>query len=310
MKIVFFGTSEFAAKILFDLLKKKYEIVAVVTRSDKPQGRSLQMSYPPVKKMITSFDFQIPVLQPEKASTFEFEQILKGFNADLFLVVAYGEILKENILSIPVKGCINIHASLLPKFRGAAPIQRSILEGDSKTGVTIIEMVKKMDAGDMLAKEEVEITPNMNFEQVEQRLLDACYSIVPKVLDHFDVYYGNKQPQDEDLVTFANKITPSDLEINWFDNAEVNLNKVRAFSPYPGAFCKIKIGNDTKRIKIKNARLSTLNGSPGETIDGNKNLIVACCNGSLEILEVQLEGKKTISSIDFLRGLHHNITFN
>jgi methionyl-tRNA formyltransferase len=260
--------------------------------------------------MLSSNNLQIPLLQPEKASSHEFEKILSLFNADLFLVVAYGEILKETVLSIPKKGCINIHASLLPKFRGAAPIHRSILAGDSTTGITIIEMVKKMDAGDILATEEVEIAENMNFEQVENKLLEACYSIVPKVLDHFDEYYASKKPQDEAHVTFANKITPADLEINWSDYSEINLNKVRAFSPHPGAFCKIKIGADIKRIKIKCARLSFMTGRPGEILDKSKKFIIACSHGSLEILEVQLEGKKTMSSIEFLKGLHNDILFN
>jgi len=311
MKIVFWGTSEFAARILSDLLAKTFEIVAVVTRLDMPQGRSLQLTPPPVKKLLLDSASKIPIYQPEKASTPEFAQILSSYNADLFLVVAYGEILRQNILDIPHKGCINIHTSLLPKFRGAAPIQRCLMDGCPESGVTIIEMVRKMDAGDILAQSVVSIPENMNFGELEEALLQECFTLVPKVINAFDQYYKNKTAQDENLVNFAAKILPNDMEINWKDSAQKNHNKIRALSPYPGAYCKVKIGEEIKRLKIKSSFIcSDLKGDPASILSQNKELVIACCEGALSLGEVQLEGKKLMTAGDFLKGIHQKISFS
>ncbi|MCX6989799.1 MAG: methionyl-tRNA formyltransferase [Chlamydiae bacterium] len=311
MKIVFWGTSEFAARILSDLLAKSFEIVAVVTRLDMPQGRSLHLSPPPVKKFLIESGSKIPVHQPEKASTLEFSQILSSYNADLFLVVAYGEILRQNILDIPIKGCINIHTSLLPKYRGAAPIQRCLMDGSRESGITIIEMVRQMDAGDILAQSVVPIPENMNFGQLEEALLQECFTLVPKMIHDFDQYYKNKTSQDVNLVTFAAKILPVDMEINWNDSAQKNHDKIRALSPYPGAYCKVKIGDEFKRLKIKSSfvRLD-LKGDPGSILSLNRELIIACSQGSLSLGDVQLEGKKMMTASDFLKGIHQKISFS
>lgn len=311
MKIVFLGTSEFAARILKDLLDKAYDIVAVVTRPDRPQGRSLQMVPPPVKQFLNDSHYSLPIHQPEKASTPDFEQVLSAYDADIFLVVAYGEILRQPILDLPKKGCINIHASLLPAYRGAAPMQRCLMDGCAKTGITIIEMVRQMDAGDMLAQAVVEVPENMTFGQLEVKLLEECFALVPKVIDNFDYYYQNKITQDPNQVTFAAKITPEDQEVHWSDSAKKNHDKIRAFSPYPGAWCKIKVGNDIKRLKIKSSlALSELKGDPGAILKQNKELIVACSEGGLNLVEVQLEGKKAMSAGDFLKGMQQSISFN
>ena len=311
MKIVFWGTSEFAARILSDLLSKSFEIVAVVTRLDMPQGRSLQLTPPPVKKFLIDSASEIPIHQPEKASKPEFAQILSSYNADLFLVVAYGEILRQNILDIPLKGCINIHTSLLPKYRGAAPIQRCLMDGCSESGITIIEMVRKMDAGDVIAQEVVSIPENMNFGQLEEALLQGAFNLVPKVINDFDQFYKNKTEQNENLVTFAAKILPDDMEINWNDSAQKNHNKIRALSPYPGAYCRVKIGDEVKRLKIKSSSvLLGLKRDPSSILSQNKELVIACSEGALSLGDVQLEGKKIMTAGDFLKGIHQKISFS
>lgn len=311
MKIVFLGTSEFAAHILKDLLDKSYNIVAVVTRPDRPQGRSLQRIPPPVKQFLVHTHSTLPVHQPEKASTLAFEQVLSAYEADLFLVVAYGEILRQHILDLPKKGCINIHASLLPAYRGAAPMQRCLMDGCKTTGITIIEMVRQMDAGDMLAQSIVDVPENMTLGQLEVKLLEECFTLVPKVIDHFDEYDQNKISQDPELVTFAAKITPEDQEICWGDSAKKNHDKIRALSPHPGAWCKIKVGNDVKRLKIKSSlALSDRKGEPGAILSQNKELIVACSEGALSLIEVQLEGKKAMSACDLLKGMQQAFSFN
>src|SRR5690242_8790378 len=159
MDIIFFGTSSFAAHVLEQLISQGYPVRAIVTRPDRVQGRKLQIVFPPVKEAALRLCPQIPLFQPEKASTAEFAQTLSSFNAQLFVVVAYGEIIKKTILEIPTQGCINIHASLLPQFRGAAPMQRSLMAGVKETGITIIEMSPQMDAGDILALEAIPVPP-------------------------------------------------------------------------------------------------------------------------------------------------------
>ena len=311
MKIVFWGTSEFSARILSDLLEKSFEIVAVVTRLDMPQGRSLHLAPPPVKKFLLDSSSKIPIYQPEKASTSEFAQILSSYNADLFLVVAYGEILRQNILDIPLKGCINIHTSLLPKYRGAAPIQRCLMDGCRESGITIIEMVRQMDAGDVLAQSVVPVPENMNFGQLEQSLLQECFTLVPKVINDFDRYYKNKTSQDANFVTFAAKILSGDMEIDWNDTAQKNHNKIRALSPYPGAYCKVMIGNEVKRLKIKSSLVSLdQKGGVGSILSQNQELVIACSEGALSLGEVQLEGKKMMMAGDFLKGIHQKISFS
>ena len=310
MKIVFWGTSEFSARILSDLLAKSYDIVAVVTRLDMPQGRSLHLAPPPVKKFLLDSSSAIPIYQPQKASTPEFARILSAYDADLFLVVAYGEILRQNILDIPHKGCINIHTSLLPKYRGAAPIQRCLMDGCLESGITIIEMVRQMDAGDILAQSVVPVSPSMNFGQLEEALLQECFTLVPKVIDDFDEYYKNKFMQDLNLVSFAAKILPSDMEISWTDSAQRNHDKIRALSPYPGAYCRVMIGGEVKRLKIKSSLLClNRNGDPGVVLSQNKELVVACSEGALSLGDVQLEGKKIMAAADFLKGVSQKISF-
>lgn len=310
MKIVFFGTSDFAARILKDLLNKSFDVVAVVTRPDRPQGRTLQLVPPPVKKLLIDQQSNLPVHQPEKASTPEFQEILSRYEADLYLVVAYGEILRQHILDLPKLGCINIHASLLPRYRGAAPMQRCLMDGCDKSGITIIEMVRQMDAGDMVAQTEVSISEDMNLGQLETKLMEASFELVPKVLRDFDSYFKNKIPQDPSQVTFAAKILPEELELNWNEPAKKIHDKICALSPSPGAWCKVKIGDDVKRLKVKSSSVILDATAPaGSIISLDKEIVIACLQGAIRLGEVQLEGKKAMSASDFLKGIHQNINF-
>ncbi len=312
LKIVFFGTSAFAGNILKHLLSDQIvEVVAVVTRPDRPRGRSLSLSYPPVKEVYTELGLTIPLHQPEKASTEEFASLLKSYQADLFVVVAYGEIIKLNILQIPKKSCINIHASLLPKYRGAAPIHRCLMDGEKETGITIIEMTPAMDAGDMLEICKMPIPEEMTFEELNNKLCALACIAISKTLCAFDQNKVLKTPQDTTQVTFAPKLLPEEEEISWNKPAVSIHNLIRALSPKPGAWCKIKINGEEKRLKIKRSQvIQEKSGIPGAFIEYNKNTwIVACQKGALKILEVQLEGKKTLSAEDFIKGAPQNISF-
>ncbi len=300
MKIIFFGTSAFAARVLDFLLEKSQEICAVVTRPDRPRGRSLQLSYSPVKQHALG----LPVHQPEKVSTPEFAEILKSYQADLFIVVAFGEIIKKNILDIPRLGCVNIHASLLPKYRGAAPIQRCLMDGERETGITIIDMVLQMDAGAMLRVAKTPISEEMTFGELEEKLCElACETILQTIQD-FQWGCVTRTPQDPSQATLAPKITPEDEEIRWDRSARELHNQIRALAPFPGAWVSLTIGTDKKRLKIKrSAVVQGLSGAPGEILKfGKEGWIVACGQEALALLEVQLEGKRLMKSEEFVKG--------
>lgn len=305
MRIVFFGTSSFAAQIFSELIKKEQKIIAVVTREDQFKGRHLQLSPPPVKELVSKLTPSIPIFQPKKASDPAFtDEYLRPLNPDLFVVVAYGEIIKQNLLSLPKLGCINIHASLLPKYRGAAPIQRCLMAGDTKTGISIIEMALQMDAGDILAIKEVPIPFEMTFGELEPILCHLGAELVLEVIERYKNGIIIKTPQNESSVTFAPKITTFDEQINWNRSAIDIHNQIRALSPLPGAWSYVDISGEKKRLKIKKAHVCHEQGTLDTFLKLDKNRwIVPCKEGTLEILEVQLEGKKVLPTSVFLKGL-------
>lgn len=305
MNIIFFGTSNFASTLLDCLLKHKLNIVAVVTRIDKPKGRSLKVSSPPVKELIQKNYPDLPVLQPLKASTPEFAEHLKKYNPDLFIVADYGEILKSLILDMPFMGAINVHGSMLPKYRGAAPIQRSLINGDLKTSVSIVKMVLALDAGDVLAHEEIDLPPSMTFGELAQKMSLLACPLLIKVIGQIKAGTVHPVPQDPSQVTFAPKISSAETEIKWNRSATDIHNLIRGISPQPGAWCWVQIGADKKRLKIKRSEVHEGQGYFGENIVfSDKEWIVACGTGGLKLLEVQLEGKKSLPIGEFLRGFH------
>ncbi len=312
MRIVFFGTSAFAAKVLVHLIQHHANIVAVVTRPDRPRGRSLQFSYSPVKEALLANSPSIPLFQPEKASHPESAERIQCYKGELFLVVAYGEIIKKNLLDMPKYGCINIHASLLPKYRGAAPIQRCIMNGDTQSGITIIDMVQQMDAGDMLVQEKIPVTEEMTFGQLETLLCDLACSMTVKLLSAIEKGVVTRRLQDTQGVTMAPKLTPEDEKINWQLPATILHNQIRALSPYPGAWATLYIGSESKRLKIKRARVAdhSQQAEPGTVLRaGKENLIIACGVGALQLQEIQLEGKKSLYVAEFLKGIHQPLSF-
>lgn len=303
MRIVFFGTSAFSSRVLSYLLSQKMNIVAVVTRVDKPKGRSLNLLPPPVKEYVLKESPSTPILQPAKASTPEFADILKSYEADFFVVVAYGEILKPFILSIPKKACLNIHTSLLPKYRGAAPIQRAIMDGERETGVAVMEMAARMDAGDVYRVAKTAISEALTFGELDQILSDLAGPLVSLVMKEIEAGTASKTPQNQRLATLAPKLTPSDEMISWDRTARQIHNQIRALSPFPGAWCWVESQGQKKRLKIKCSEILTLQGSPGQNIVLNqKEWVIGCREGAIRVLEAQLEGKKNLPIEAFLRG--------
>lgn len=310
MRIVFFGTSSFSVGILECLVSSGHSIEAIVTRPDRPRGRDLKLQPCPVKEFGMKSLPNVPLFQPEKASTDLFCEELKKFNPDLFLVVAYGEIIKSNLLSIPSKGCVNIHTSLLPEYRGAAPIQRCIMDGKEISGVTFMEMALKMDAGDILKQEIVPILAEMNVVELEAALLAAATRSLPEFLSEFDNYYANKKKQDESKVTFAAKISPEDCIVDWEKSVESIHNQIRALSPFPGTFIKLGFGSEIKRLKILSSKIHKEPVEKAGVLFVDKTTIkISCRDGLLELLFVQLEGKKAMKTEEFLRGVskHFNL---
>lgn len=305
MRVIFFGTPLFAARVLEYLLQHKVDIVAVVSKPDRPKGRSNAPVPTPVKQVALARDPPLPVLQPEFVSAPDVAVMLKDYSADLFLVVAYGEIIKQHVLDMPHKGCINLHASLLPKYRGAAPIQHAIMEGEMETGVTIMHMAKKMDAGDMIAQAVVSIGPEMTFGELEEALCTLGKKLLLEVINALEKGDPQRTVQDHSQATFAPKIELEDCEIHWNLPAQRLHNLVRGVNPYPGAWCYVEIKGEKKRLKINQVKIVASKGlEPGTLIQtAPGKLIVATGSQALELLEVQLEGKKSMSSSEFLRGI-------
>ena len=218
MKVVFFGTPTFAASVLTFLLSNGVNVVAVVSKPDKPKGRSGKPVATPVK--LVAYQHHLPLFQPELVSDPDFVPILHAFDADLFVVVAYGEILKQHLLDMPKKACINLHASLLPKYRGAAPIQQAIINGETESGVTIMHMVKKMDAGDMIKTATTPIGPNETYAELEEKLCKIGSKLLLEVIQDFGRGIEKRTPQDESLVSLARKIELEDCKIEWDQPAQ------------------------------------------------------------------------------------------
>jgi len=303
VNIVYFGTPDFSARILSYLLEHDIHVLAVVSKPDKPKGRSRRLIPTPVKEVAERRG--IPLYQPDRASDPGLDKTLSALSPDLFVVVAYGEILKQQLLEIPRVACINLHTSLLPKYRGAAPIQHAVIAGEKETGATVMHMTKKMDAGDIIKQKKVLIDQQDTFGEVQDKLLAIGAPLLYESIIDFSKGIENRIVQDESLVSFAPKIELEDCEINWRQPAEKIYNLVRGVNPYPGAWTRVDMQGEIKRIKIYTCTIQEeLSIEPGKCIITNKNrLYVGTATEALEIIELQLEGKKRMSAGDLLRGM-------
>ena len=303
MKVVFFGTPIFSAEILKDLIEKGLDIVAVVTQPDKLQGRHLKLQEPAVKKMAKLVAPSIPVIQPEKISTQQFYEQIEALNADLFVVVAFGQIFPVELLDMPRLGCVNVHTSLLPKYRGAAPIERSIMEGEIETGVSIMYMVKALDAGDVLATKKVKILPEMNAQDLSTELCRSSKEILYPTLLRLNEGKVTAVAQNDELVTYAKKVTQKDAEVLWNMPAQSIYNQYRGVSPKPGAWCYCQIRGKSMRMKLIEIALSPLQGEPGNILSYNEEgIVLACSKASIKLKRLQIEGKKAAHASEFIKG--------
>ena len=299
-KIVFMGTPKFAVPVL-EMLIEKYGVDLVITQPDKKVGRKKVLTAPPVK--VIAEEKGIKVLQPEKISNDEnVLSELKELNPDIIITAAYGQLVPETILEIPKYKCINVHGSLLPKLRGGAPIQYSILEDHGKTGITIMYMVKKLDAGDMISKVEVDILDSDNYESLHDKLSIAGRDLLKETLPN--IFTGNIAPekQDDSLATFARNILREDEKIDWNKSARQIFNQIRALDPTPGAFTYL----DENVLKIWNSEVVDLEENfsskkVGTIIKQDKKHIYLLCgeNTVLKVKELQISGKKRMPVVNF-----------
>jgi methionyl-tRNA formyltransferase len=298
-KIVFMGTPEFAVPSLEILIKHDYPIAAVVTQPDRPKGRGRHMIPSPVKARAQHH--RLPVLQPERARNNDFIEYLRICAPDLVVVAAFGQILPREILEIPQKGCVNVHPSLLPKYRGAAPINWAIIRGEEKTGITIMLMDEGMDTGDILAQEETRIAPEETSGELHNRLAEMGAALLLRTTEMILSGAGTRTPQDASLATYAPRLKKEDGLIRWDTEVHHIVNLIRGFSPVPGAYSFLR----GKMLKIFSATGEevSLTDTPGiigrETENG---LPVAARNGYVWLREIQLENKKRMPVRDFLRG--------
>ena len=298
MKVIFMGTPDFSVPCLEALIKTE-EVVGVFTQPDKPKGRGYELTPPPVK--VCAENNGIPVFQPTSMRNGETLEIINTLNAELIIVVAFGKILPKEVLESVKYGCINIHASLLPKLRGAAPIQWSIINGEKETGVTSMQMNEGLDTGDMLVKKAVSITENMNAGELHDKLSVLGSEVLLETLDKLKKGELKPQKQDDSLSNYASMLSKELCPIDFCDSAKNVHNKIRGLSPWPVATTKL-FG---KTLKVHESRLSEkrTNATAGEVVSTENGIMVACGDGkTITLTEIQLEGKKRMNSLDFLRG--------
>ncbi|MGN0268416.1 MAG: methionyl-tRNA formyltransferase [Lachnospiraceae bacterium] len=299
MRIVFMGTPDFAAAPLETIIKSgKHQVTGVITQPDKPKGRGKSMQFPPVKEKALEYD--IPVWQPAQVNSEEMIAVLKEQNPDCIVVAAFGQLLKDEILNLPRFGCINIHASLLPKLRGAAPIQWAVIQGDETAGVTTMWMDQGLDTGDMLLKKEIRLAEDETGGSLFDRLSECGCELILETLDALENGTAVRTPQTGES-TYAKILTKNTGNIDWSQSAVQIERLIRGLNPWPSAFSYL----NGKMIKIWSAKVNEMHkGEPGEIIHADKSSFIVCCGEkSLEILELQAEGKKRMSCDAWLRGV-------
>ena len=296
MRVVFMGTPDFSVPAL-ERIASEHEVVAVVTQKDKPKGRGQELAFTPVKE--SALKLNIPVLQPEKVKEESFVKELKDLNPDAIVVIAFGQILSNDILTLPKYGCINVHASLLPKYRGAAPIQWTVIDGEEKSGVCTMKMDEGLDTGDIIDVDEITLDPKETGGSLFDKLSKLGGELILKTLQNLEFGKATFIKQDDSKSTYAKKMTKDLGHIDFTKDAVSIERLIRGLNPWPSAFTYL----DGKVMKIWDADVVEETGEPGTVINEDKDsFVIATGDKALKVNELQLEGKKRMKASDFLNG--------
>jgi methionyl-tRNA formyltransferase len=308
MRIVFIGTGEIGVPTLRMLREwREHHLVGIVTQPEKPVGRDQKLTAPPIKAASQQFsvahvtsegELQLPVFQPLRIKAREAIETIRILNPDVIVVMAYGQILPREVLEIPKIACLNLHASILPRWRGAAPIQAAIAAGDGETGITVMYMDEGVDTGDILLAKKIEIAPRETGGSLHARLAEIAPESLREAISLLAKGEAPRTAQESNLATYAPKLEREHGRIDWAEAAELIERKIRAFNPWPGGFMEF----DKRKLKIFRATIVQRSGNPGEILAGENELVVAAGKDALSLDEVQLEGKRRMSAADFLRG--------
>ncbi len=308
MRIIFWGSSNFGIQCLEEI-KKSYNLLAVVTAPDKPRGRHLRILPGPVK--LWAQKNNIMVLQPETLSgNYEFYRILKELSPDLFVVISYGKIIPKEYLEIPKLGPLNVHPSLLPKFRGSAPMEWALLSGEKETGITVIMMDENIDTGKILSQKSIPIDKEDDIFSLREKLSLISFGVLQEAIHK--IASGFRGEKQKGLSSYARKLNKSDGRINWSDSAISIHNKIRGLADWPGAFTFLATEKTEKMLKIKKAKVEDeqlICSKPGTFVDLNKKILVACSIGILNIEKLQEEGKKQQTALEYLNGHREILKF-
>jgi methionyl-tRNA formyltransferase len=297
MRIVFIGTGGIGVPTLRALQKSEHELVGVVTQPDKPVGRAQKITAPPIKAAVAGSTMSM--LQPARIKDPEAIDQIRALVPDVIVVMAYGQILPRAVLEIPKIACLNLHASLLPRWRGAAPVQAAIAAGDRETGITVMYMDEGLDTGDVLLQRKIDISSSETGATLHDRLAQIAPDPLLESLRLLDAANAPRTPQDQTLATYASKLNREAGRINWNETAEVIERKIRAYNPWPGALTDFK----DRKLKIFSAAIVDLRGAPGTILRKDSELVIATADRALSLTDVQLEGKRRMSAAEFLRGL-------
>jgi methionyl-tRNA formyltransferase len=299
MKIIFMGTPEFAVPTLESLFQKGYSIELVITQKDKPKGRGKKVQYTPVKEK--ALELNLPVFQPDNINDPESIEIMKNINPDFIVVVAYGQILRKEILNLPKYNCLNVHASILPKYRGAAPINWAIVNGEKETGVTIMEMAEGLDTGDMILWESIPINLDDDYPSIHDKLSILGGSLIIDALEKIKDDNFTRTVQDNSISTYASMLSKETGIINWNNNAEDIRNLVRGLKPWPSAYTQYK--DDILKIHDVDVVDKVKDGKNGEIVKVDKEgIYVNTLDKTILIKELQFPGKKKLLAKDYLKG--------
>ena len=303
MRVLFIGAGEIGVPVLRSLLKsEEHELIGVVTQPDKPVGRAQRIEAPAIKAALGDSD--LPILQPERIKKEEAVAEIRALTPDVIVVMAYGQILPRSVLEIPRIACLNLHASLLPKYRGAAPIQAAIVAGDRKSGISVMYMDEGLDTGDVLLQTWLEIAADETGGSLHDRLALIAPDALHEALGQLQRGIAARIRQDPSAATYAPKLEREHGRIDWTEPAALLERKIRAYDPWPGAFTTLreKTGGERK-LKIFSARVvEAANRAPGDIVPSDSSMVIGATEGALSLGEVQLEGKRRMSAAEFLRG--------